>query len=58
MTHIEQTNTEKNNEHRSQLLAEIKSHFNKLAYYYEFIENFENNSIVPDESEVWPPDEL
>jgi hypothetical protein len=55
---VEQANTKGNNEQRSALLTEIKSITNKLVYYYEFIENFENNGIVPDETEVWPPEKV
>lgn len=55
---VEQANTDKNNEQRSALLVEIKSHTNKLVYYYGFIENYENNGIAPDETEIWPPEKV
>ncbi len=58
MQKVEQTNTEANNKRRSEMLAEIKVLTNKLVYFYGFIENFENNGIVPDEAEVWPPEKV
>ena len=58
MQKVEQTNTDANNKHRSEMLVEIKALTNKLVYYYQFIENYENNGVVPDETEVWPPEKV
>ena len=58
MQKVEQTNTEANNKQRAGMLAEIKALTNKLVYFYGFIENFENTGIVPDETEVWPPEKV
>jgi hypothetical protein len=55
MRNVEQANTEKNNEQRSELLSEIKSISKQLAFYYGFLEKYEVNGIVPDEAEIWPP---
>jgi hypothetical protein len=52
---VEQTNTDKNNELRSQLLSEIKSISKKLEFYYGFLEKYEVTGISPDEAEIWPP---
>ena len=55
MRNIEQTNTNKNNELRSQLLSEIKSISKKLAFYYGFLSKYEVTGFAPDEAEIWPP---
>ncbi len=55
MRNVEQANTEKNNELRSDLLSEIKSISKQLAFYYGFIEKYEVTGITPDEAEIWPP---
>jgi hypothetical protein len=52
---VEQANTEKNNEQRSGLLAEIKSLSKQLAFWYGFLSKYEDTGIVPDEAEIWPP---
>jgi hypothetical protein len=52
---VEQTNTDKNNELRSQLLSEIKSISKQLEFYFGFLDNYEKTNIVPDEAEIWPP---
>ena len=55
MVQVEQTNYEKNNKLRSELLAEIKSISKQLYFYYGFIEKYEINGISPDDAEIWPP---
>ena len=52
---VEQTNTDKNNELRSQLLREIKSISKQLEFYFGFLDNYEKTNIAPDEAEIWPP---
>jgi hypothetical protein len=52
---VEQTNTDKNNELRSQLLTQIKSISKQLAFYYDFLAKYEVTGIAPDEAEIWPP---
>jgi hypothetical protein len=52
---VEQTNTDKNNELRSELLSEIKSISKELEFYFGFLDNYEKTNIVPDEAEIWPP---
>ena len=52
---VEQTNSVKNNEKRSELLSEIKSISKQLAFYYDFLNKYEISGIIPDEAEIWPP---
>ena len=52
---VEQTNTDKNNELRSQLLSEIKSISKQLEFYYGFLAKYEVTGIAPEEAEIWPP---
>jgi len=52
---VEQTNTDKNNELRSQLLSEIKSISKQLEIYFGFLDIYEKTNIVPAEAEIWPP---
>jgi hypothetical protein len=51
---VEQTNTNKNNELRSQLLSEIKSISKQLSFYYGFLAKYDVTGIAPDEAEIWP----
>jgi hypothetical protein len=52
---VEQTNTVKNNELRSELLSEIKSISKQLEFYFGFLDKYEVTGIAPDEAEIWPP---
>jgi hypothetical protein len=55
MRNVEQTNTDKNNELRSDFLSEIKSISKQLEFYFGFLEKYETAGTIPEETEIWPP---
>ena len=51
---VDESNSEKNTETRSALLAEIKAISAKLEFYFPFIDNYKKTGIVPEADTIWP----
>lgn len=56
MREVPKANTPENNQTRADYLKNIKETSARMDYLYKFIENYENNKVVPLEEEVWPPE--
>ncbi len=56
MREVPETNTTENMSARAEFLKTIKEHSRRMDYLYAFIEKYEQNSVVPLEEEVWPPE--